>query len=77
MFVRLVFLAGLFGLPFFGGCCANPNPRPIDAPPPARCDNMSRLGDEFAWCFADFQDIFFGLDYYDHMEKRFGNDPYR
>jgi hypothetical protein len=75
MTLRATALLGLFSLPFLGGCheCetfGNPAPH-------FKYCNISRLGQECAWFYADVQDTFFGVDYYRDMEAEFGGGPYR
>jgi hypothetical protein len=48
----------------------------IDDPPPVRSDYGPQLAKEFTWWYADFQDLLFGLDYYEYLEKRWGEGPY-
>ena len=77
MFLRAICVAAIACLPLLSGCSGVGLAKPIDAPPAFKFKNFERLTDEFAWFYADAQDMFFGVDYYEHMESRFGSCPYR
>ncbi len=76
MVLRAMLLAGVMCLPLLGGCNTS-GERRVDDPPPYKFQNFERLSKEFAWLYADTQDMFFGVDYYDYMESRFGGSPYQ
>ena len=77
MLLRATFFAGICCLLCLVGCSTGTYGREIDSPPKFKVQNLGRIGHELAWFYADFQDIFFGVDYYDDIEDRFGKDtPY-
>lgn len=77
MFLRASFLVGICCLLSLVGCSTGKYGKEIDRAPKFKVHNVGRLGHELAWFYADVQDVFFGVDYYDDMEGRFGDTcPY-
>ncbi len=75
MRLRALLLATVSSLAFLSGCSSREIPH-VDAPPPCRFENGSRIAEEFQWLCASIQDTIFGIDYYDHIENRFDANVY-
>ncbi len=77
MFLRLITVTALCGLPFVNGCST---PSGYDgtgpAPPKFKMHNAKRLVKETAWFYADLQDTLFGVDHYADLENQYGAGPY-
>jgi hypothetical protein len=74
MVLRTIALLTVLGVLFLGGCnCQTYGPEP----PRFKVCNLPRVADECAWFYADVQDLFFGVDYYQDMNKTFGGTLYR
>ena len=78
MISRAIALVGVLalslGLMLCSGCagCGHFGPEP----PAFKLCNGSRLMDEFAWFYADVQDLVFGVNYYTDINREFGGSPY-
>ena len=75
MIMRACFLAMALSCLFVSGCCSCGSVG-ID-PPMVKFCNGTRLAQEMGWFYADFQDIFFGVDYYYDIDHEFTAGPYQ
>ncbi len=75
-YLRLIALWALVScLPLLQGCHACGTKSGASAPPPAFC-HFQRVGTEMGWLSANFTDIVFGINYYPHIERKYGAGPY-
>ena len=74
MIVRACFLAFALSCSLIGGCCVCDTVG-ID-PPGLKFCNLTRLGQEIGWLYADVQDTVFGVDYYYDIDHEFDSGPY-
>jgi hypothetical protein len=71
---RIVTFLGVLALAFASGCSC---PKFFGSPPPKpRFCHGPRLMGELAWFYADVNDLVFGIDYYEHMDTKYGRHEY-
>ena len=74
MFLRAFAVISVLSLGLLNGCHCPESFGP--EPPTFKVCHGPRILDEFAWFYADVNDVVFGIDYYVDLNEEFGPSPY-
>jgi len=76
LYLRLIALLALIScLPMLEGCHSCGVKSGASAPPASFC-HFQRFGTEIGWLYANVNDLLFGINYYPHIERKYGTGPY-
>ncbi|MBI4601522.1 MAG: hypothetical protein HY721_06115 [Planctomycetes bacterium] len=77
MLPRFLAALAIVCLIFFAGCQGCGESKNIGRPAPAfKVCNGPRLLTEAGWLYAEVQDVLFGVEHYEHIERQWGASPY-